>query len=616
MSTSLRRKRANGVVWGLMALLMVGLGGYGVTSFSTGLDELGRVGERTITVNEYARALSQEVDAFSAQIGQRVGFAQAQELGLDRTVQAQLVAIATLENEADRLGVSVGDGAVRERILNAPALQGVDGKFDRDTYSQFLNRQGQSEAEFEATLRNEAARTLLQGAVLGGVSAPRSLVDRLAAWQAETRSFVHAELLASDLETPVDAPSDAEIDAWYAAHPDDYMRPETRRISYVWLSPDQIIDAVEVDEEALKTVYEERKADYLIPERRLVARLVYPTAEEAQDAKARLEAGQISFGELVGERGLTIEDVDMGELSRADLGSAADAVFALDEPGVVGPVDTDLGPALFAMNGVLEAQETSFEEAREELRGEVAMDRARRQIADQVEAIEDLLAGGATLEEVAKETGMVLGQIDFNSESEGGLSGYAPFREAAASVTEESFPTLAALDDGGVFALRLDGVEPAATRPLDEVRDQVIADWSANETHKRLLDLAVELIAQIENGATLASLGLVTTRHDDFGRDGYVSDAPSALSVKVFDMIAGETRVVDAEGRVLLVHLEAVSPANMAEPDVAETREQLRASLSGAMSRDLFEMYSRALQAEVGIRLDPNAIAAVNARMQ
>ncbi|MCX8508777.1 MAG: SurA N-terminal domain-containing protein, partial [Rhodobacteraceae bacterium] len=207
MSTPLRRKRGNSVIWGVLSLVMLGLGGYGVTNFSVSQTQLGKVGDRPIEMRSYARALQREVDAFSAQIGKPVGFDQVQALGIDRTVLSQLVSAATLEDEAAKLGLSVGDAQVSQKIMSAHALQGVDGKFSRDAYSQFLSQQGLSEAEFEKTLRDESARTLLQGAVLGGVAAPDMLVDRLTAWAAETRDFTYAELLATDLPSLLAAPS-------------------------------------------------------------------------------------------------------------------------------------------------------------------------------------------------------------------------------------------------------------------------------------------------------------------------------------------------------------------------------------------------------------------------
>lgn len=616
MSTPLRKKRANSVVWVLLVLIMLGLGGYGVTNFSTGVSEVGHVGSRKITANEYARTMRREVQAFSAQIGQPVSFAQAQSLGIDRTVQAQIVAAATLENEAGRLGISVGDAAVRERIVTAPALQGVDGKFDRDSYGVFLKDQGLSEAEFEKSLRDEAARTLLQGAVLGGVTASDSLVDRLTAWTTETRSFTLAQLIAADLTEPVAAPGEAALIAWHDTHQDAYMRPETRKITYVWLAPDQMTDTVEVDEAALQTAYDARKGEFVVPERRLVERLVYPTAEEAGAAKARLDAGAVSFEDLARERGLTLTDIDLGEVDKETLGAAGDAVFALTEPGVVGPFDSDLGPALFAMNGILDAQETTFDEAKADLRSEVALDRARRLVAEKSNTIEDALAGGASLDDVAKENGMTVGQIDYNPESEGGLSGYEAFRKAAAEVTPESFPTLTALDDGGVFALQLDSIEPAALRPLDEVREKVVADWTADQTHSALLTLAGEQLAQLENGATLEGLGRVTTHYDDFARTGFVADAPAEIGKQVFDLSAGSHKVIDSEGKVFLVTLNAVTPADMTSADVVAQRDQLKTNLSQSIGRDIFDMFTRAAQAEVGITLNPGAIDAVNAQMQ
>ena len=616
MSTRLRKKRANSVVWGLLALMMLGLGGYGVTSFSGGQTELGHVGDRPISMNDYARTLKREVDAFSAQIGQPVGFAQAQSLGIDRTVLSQLVASATLEGQAKLVGVSVGDAEVFEKIVSAPALQDVSGKFNRDAYSQFLQSQGLSEAEFEQTLRDEAARTLLQGAILGGVTAPDALLNRLTSWATETRSFTFAELLASDLTEPVAAPADSDLQGWYDTHTDAYMRPETRRITYIWLKPENLLDQVATDEAALKAAYEERRAEFVIPERRLVSRLVFPTLQEAEAAKARLDAGEASFADLTAERGLAPEDTDLGEVSRDDLGAAADAVFAMTEPGVTGPFDSDLGPALFAMNGVLQAEETTFDEARDDLQAELSLDRARRMVADKQGEIEDALASGATLADVAKDFGMDLGQIDYNSDSEGGLVGYEAFRKTADALTAESFPTLEALDDGGVFALQLDGIDPTAPRPLDEVRDKVAADWTADKTRAALSDLAGADLAQLQNGATLEGLGLVTTHYDDFARDGFVADAPADIGKQVFAMTAGDSRVIQAEGRVFLVTLGAVTPADMANPDVATRRAQIGVSANQSMARDVFELFTRAAQAEAGVSINQAAVDAVNAQMQ
>jgi peptidyl-prolyl cis-trans isomerase D len=105
------------------------------------------------------------------------------------------------------------------------------------------------------------------------------------------------------------------------------------------------------------------------------------------------------------------------------------------------------------VNAVLEATETSFEEARADLREELADEAARREIAVMREEIDDLLASGATLEELAETTPMSLGQIDFTATSEDEIAAYDAFRDAARAVEERDFPEVMDLSDGGLFAL-------------------------------------------------------------------------------------------------------------------------------------------------------------------
>lgn len=616
MSNPLRsRKRGSTVIWILMGLLVLGLGGFGAREFGGSTRSLGSVGDREIDPRDYARTLQREMRAASAQIGQPVNFAQAQTLGIDRAAQAQVIATAALDNEAARIGLSVGDAEVRRKLTAISAFTGAGGAFDRDAYRLALKQEGFGEAEFEGKLRDETARTLLQGAVMGASAAPEALVGRFAAWATETRDFTLAELIAADLPEPVGTPDEAALKAYYDAHPADFTRPETRHITYVWLSPEKMADRVQLDEEALRKSYQDRIGDFVTPERRLVERLVYPTEAEAQAAKARLDTGEATFEDLAKERGLSLADIDLGEMSKEALGAAGEPVFALDAPGVVGPLPSDLGPALYAMNGILAAQETTFEEARDDLAAEATTDQARRLIAEDSNGIEDLLASGATLEEVAKEKGMELGTVDFSAETEDGIAAYTAFRDAATAVTTSDFPTLGQLDDGGVFALRLDGIDPPELKPLDTVRDDAVAGWQREETHAKLLALGEEIRAKVAAGTALASTGLVTTRFEDFARGGFVADTPTEVAAEAFRLPEGGAAVVDTPGRVHVVSVTAIHAADPAGDDVVKMREAIETQIGQSLAADMFQLYAQGLEARAGIRLDPAAINAVHAQM-
>lgn len=611
------RKKGKGsqiIVYALMAMLVVGLGGFGITNFSGGATAVGRVGDREISANKYARALQSELQALTAQFGTNVTLSQAQALGVDRRVLAGLVSQAALDNEAARLGLSVGDATVAARIGETPAFQGAAGGFDRETYRFALNRANMTETEFEADLRADLARQLLSGAVVGGFVAPQSAVDTFYNWVGERRGFSVLRLSRDDLTAPLPNPTDADLETFYQANIDRFTAPEAKRITYAALLPEDLAPSQPVDEETLQRLYQDRIAEFVQPEKRLVERLVYPSQAEAEAAKARLDAGE-SFETLVAERGLTLNDIDLGDVSKEDLGAAGDAVFAMPEPGVTGPLDSEFGPALFRMNAVLAAQETTFDEAKADLALEIQLDAARRQISDKVEAIDDQLAGGATLEDLVKEQGMTLGTLDFVAadEAPAGMAAYPKFRDAAANLQEGDFPEAILLDDGGVVALRLDETVPPTPIPLAEAADQVAAAWLADAEAKALSARAVEIKAGVEGGQSLGAFGIVD-RSAGMAREGFVEGAPPALMQAVFAMQPGELRVIEGPGYTAVLQLEEIIPAAQDGEDAAALKDAIALQLQQAISQDALSLYTDAMTNGADLSLDQSVINAIHAQ--
>ena len=610
-----KRKGASVLVWVILALVITGLGGFGVTNFGGAVGTIGKVGDREITTDEYARALKQEMDAMSAQFGMQLTMAQAQAFGIDRRVLQTLVTKTALDAEADRIGISVGDATVANEIAQMPAFQGTAGRFDRSTYDFVLERNSMTPAEFEATLRDDVARQILQGAVVGGFAAPAAMTDTLAAWAGERRGFSLLRLAEADLPAPVADPTEEELKAFYDSNIDRFTKPEAKRITYVALVPEELAKDQPVDDAALQKLYDERIDEFVVPEKRLVERLVFPDANTAQTAKDRLDAGE-SFETLVRERGLELDDIDLGDVDKAALGAAGDAVFALTEPGVVGPLDSDLGPALFRMNGILAAQETSFEDARETLAAEMQTDAARRAIADRVEEVDDLLAGGATLEDAAKEAGMKLETVDYVPGTDAGAEGIAAhpdFRKAADAVAEGDFPEATLLEDGTLVALRLDEIVPPAPIPFDEARDAVDAAWRADALAKALSARAAEIKTAVEGGASLGGYGIVEVT-SEITRDGFVEGAPQDFMDRLFKMAEGEVAVVEGEGFTALVQLNAIIPAEATGEDAEALRESIAIQAEQGIAQDAFSLFTNALSNESGITLDQTAINAVHAQ--
>ncbi|QIE44183.1 peptidylprolyl isomerase [Pseudohalocynthiibacter aestuariivivens] len=603
-------------MWVLMALLILGLGGFGVTNLSGNVRSVGTVGDAEIDLNAYARALQAEIRALEADRGEPVSFAQAQADGVDARVLSRLVSEAALDHETSRLGLSIGDTNLRDQILDIPGFRGIDGKFDREAYTFALDQAGLSEAAFEADIRAETARTLVQGAILSGVSTPTAYTDAILTYVGEARDVTMATLARGDLTTGLPEPTDEDLRSYHQSHLPDFTKPETRAITYVWLTPEMIIDEVEVDDDALREAYEARLDDFIQPERRLVERLAFPNRAAAEAAKAEIDAGTRSFEDFVEDRGLELSDVDMGDVALGDLDGAGSDVFAANVGDIAGPLDSPIGPALFRVNAVLQATETTYEDAEAELRDALAGDRARRVIDAQIDTVDDLLAGGATLEDIADETDMELGQIDWHGGVVEGISAYTGFRQAAPTITTSDYPEVATLEDGSIFAMRLDGITEPEIQPLEDVRAAVRSAWLTQSVTDALRSQIADQVTALQNGDSFEDTGLASESVIGLTRRGFQPGTPPEFIETVFEMAEGDVTLIDGNESLFIVRLDQITPPNDEDPELAQLRKGLADQAAGNIAQDFYQVLAADIRNRAGITLDQQALNAVHANFQ
>lgn len=599
-------------VWILIIGLIVGLAGFSITNFGGGATPVAKVGDTEVTADQYYRALRNELSRYSQQFGQNITLATATRAGLDQNLRQQLFTTAGFDNEAAKLGLSVGDEQVASALTEQASFQGIDGKFDRQGYEFFLEQNGLTEAQFEESVRTETTRTLLQQAVATGIVTPESLSNLGIEYIAGRRSFSWGVLTEESLAAPIAAPSAQDLAAYHAAHEADFTLPEKKRITYAWVSPDDLVETIEVPEDELRALYDERAEVYIVPERRMVERLVFADEASATAAKARLDAGELDFAALVAERGLDLSDIDLGDATRADLGSAAEAVFALENAGISDAVQSDLGPALFRVNAILDAREISFDDAKSELRDELVADVARRQIGDSLENIEDLLAGGNSLEDLVAETDLELGTIDWSDDVTDGIATYEAFRAAAATLSAGDFETAIELEDGGLFAMRLDETLPPRLQDINEVKPALTEAWHTAAVQDALTLLAEDFSAKLIANEAPETLGMDITLETDATRSTYIDGTPADFMEKVFALEIGGVTSIPHEGSVILVQLTGEAGPDFEAPEVIAMQTGLEAQLAQSLTNDVLALVAEKLVIQAGLSINQAVIAAVH----
>ncbi|PID35814.1 MAG: peptidylprolyl isomerase [Rhodobacterales bacterium] len=608
-------KIARAFVWIIMALVLVGLIGFGSFNFGGSGHSIGKVGDTDISADRYYQNMRNALNA-GGENGQRIPFSLAKMAGLDQQILEQVIREAAFSDAAAKAGISVGDAAVAERLRAIPAFNGTKGSFDAETYAFVLEQSGLRAADFEADLRTDISRSILEGAVTAGITPPAAFSETIYSWARERRDFSWVAVNALALDAPVGTPEAGALEAFYAANPEAFTTPELKKLTYIWLDPEAEITRIEISDEQLRDSYEARRDEFQVPERRLVERLIFDDRGTAQAAADAIAAGDLSFEQVVEARGFALADTDLGDVTEADLGAAGAAVFALTEPGITGPLDSTFGPALFRVNAILAPQITSFEDARDTLHGDLAADAARRAVADKMIDLDDALAGGAELEDLVSEFGVSLGTLDWSGASDAPIAGYEAFRAAADAVSEADFPEMAELDDGGIFALRLDAVQAPELQPLDAVREEATALWRAEETQRQVLAKAEEIAATLNAGGALPE-GLGPEKFEiEQPRTGFVEGLSPAVFEALFAAETGQwTSIATREGAVLF------KVATVRAPETAS--EEAKAAIDGLsgyyaqeLQVELQTAMGRAIEAEAGISIDTGMVNAINAQLQ
>jgi len=595
--------------WILLGFLFLGLAGFGAANLGGSVQSIGAVGDRDIPVTTYARALQNELRATEAQFGQQLSMQQAQAFGITNRVLSRVVIETALDSEAERIALSVDDAAVAKDLNNIQAFKGPDGQFSRENYRFSLKNAGYSENEFEESIRTESARTILQAAIIAGNTMPSTAIDTVLDYLTETRNITLTTLTADDLTQTIADPDPAVLETYYKDNIATYTLPERKQITYAILTPDMVLDQVDLSDDTLRAAYDARRDEFNQPERRLVERLVFLDADQARAKLAEINAGTTDFETVVADRGLALADIDIGDVTMSELGEASAGVFAANLDQVVGPFDTDLGPALFRVNGILVADVVTFDEARDQLFDELATESARRMIDAKSTEIDDAMAAGATLEDLEKEFGMRVDVVMYHDGTDAEVAGYPNFRAVASAVQDGDFPTVEPLNDGGIFSVRLDGIEPPAPMPLDEVMDQVSADWRTAQTRAALEAFANDAIA---SGAVAGS----STSLRDLKRTDVGAVATAEILAAAFEQSVGDKTVLMQNDNAVIVQLDAINKGDRDSDDTKALRANIEKQFGASLADDLFNVFATQIQQSAGISLNQQAINAVHANFQ
>ena len=562
------------------------------------------VGGRDVSLPELQDAYRRQLAQVQRMFAGRGEVTPEIKRGVAAQALERLITQTALTDAAENLGLTAPEEALRQAIYQIPAFRGADGKFDRTQFEQVLRSNNLTEPHFLSLLRLDLLQRQLLEPVRAGAVAPDVLTREVYAFQQEKRVADAVDLPFAAVPAPA-APTAAQLARWYENHKDQYATPEQRRIKAVILAPETVAKEVQVTDEDLRGAYEQVRASLNVPEKRAAQVVLLADEAKAAALAAQWRAGADWTGIQDAATRAGGTPVDLSDSTRAQIPSPelAEAVFAA-APDVVGaPVKTALGWYVVKVTSVTPGSAKTLDEAREELRARVIADKATDMIYDRANKLEDLLAGGVSLDTLPTDLGLaaVTGTLDAKGMTAAGqpapIPGSDELRTAliqAAFQIKKGDPArlIQVPAEGsarGYFAVVVEDIIPPAPRPLEEVTSQVRADWEHDAIRHAQETAAAKLLAAVKGGAALADAaradGMQLRRLPPTGRSAPTEGVPAQLVGPLFSLKPGEPTMIETpDGFLVAVLREVQSPDPAADP---VGYGQVREALARAIGNDM-----------------------------
>jgi peptidyl-prolyl cis-trans isomerase D len=561
----------------LPAFVFFGLSGYqGMMSPDTGV---GSVAGRPITQQDFDQAQRERLGQMRQMLGDAVDPAMLDTPAARTELLEGLIAQRAMAAQAASRQVAVTDDRVRQTVLAIPGLTRPDGSFDDARYKALLSAQNLTPAGFEARLRSELAMQTMPDSVQSSAFLPRTVRDRLAALQDESREVRLLLFPAADYRSKVN-PDEAMLKAYYDAHPQDFEIPESARIEYVVLSREALSAQVNVGADDLKAYYEQNKARYGSPEERRASHILIkagPDAKaKAEQLMAKLKADGSQFKTLArtasDDPGSAAQEGDLGFFNRGMMVKPfSDAVFAMQKGELRGPVESEFGQHIIVLTDIRPGGEKPFEVVRAEIEKEVKLQQAGQKYAEAAESFTNLVYEQSdSLKPAADKYGLSIQTADnvsrqpaanaargsalANARLLGAVFGDDVARNKRNTEAVEIAP-------GQLAAARVIEYRPARRKPLADVTDAVRQAVIAQEAGKLAQQAGEARLAEMRAGKADASgfsPARLLNRTNPAGVPPQVLENVFRMPSQTLPAVAGAD--LGGEGYVIAQLIKVVSP--------------------------------------------------------
>lgn len=617
----------------MLALLFLSFAAWGVGDMAGGSRNnkvVATVGDAEITVVEFSRAMQNETNNIRNMMGENYSQEALQSMNIPSHVVQGLVTKHLLMLETKALGIIPSDKDVVRRIQSNPAFSNAQGQFDKQLFKVSLSNIGRSEKDYVNEVRNEIAVNLLLDSVFSVIPLTKEVAPIILKSREHKRKV---ELYSLNKAPNIQkySPTQDQIENYYKGNLLRYTVPEMREVSYVTITQDNVTLDDEITDEAIKKQYEERMSEFTLPEKRHVEQLLLSSEDLAKKAHKAVAKGEAFSKAAPKVKALNENTTDMGLVGKANIiEEAAEAVFSLKEGAVSQPVKSPFGWHIFKVTKIQPAKTLSLKQVRGQIKNEVEKIHRDEALVRLANEIEDALAGGAQMSEIATEYKLEAKKLaPFNKDGIGTddkfletLPNYNSFKEVAFQTEEETSSSVISSGNGVFFLVRVDKVIPEHPKPLELVKADVVESLKQIEKNAVLKKIAQPLSEEFsKKGAqqalikkyNLKSLGTYdVSRNTRSAKD--IATPPQLIS-EIFQNEIGQGTNAYFSGKhgflVAIIKKDIPAPSLKKNPTLQAALQSIKRNLSDVTRSEILDQYAQVLEKKYEVTINNELIKAL-----
>jgi len=573
-------------------------------------DVIAQVNSQGISVIEFRTAYQRQVAAYRQAYGANISEQLLKQLGFEQQILQQLVNEQAMMAEAGRLGLTVTDAEVRQRILSMPEFQ-LNGQFVGEAqYQAMLNtaRPPMTPGEFETALRRQLLLEKLRAVVTDWVAVTDAEADAEYARRNEKVKVQLVHVPATTFLGPVTA-TDAEVAAHFAAHQEAYRIGERRKVRYVLVDVNALRQGIIVPSRDVERYYNDNMEMFSTPEQVRASHILFKTAGK-DEAAVRAAAEKVLQEAKGGADFAALAKKHSQDEASAKLGGDLDyftrgrmvpefdeAAFAA-QPGVLPElVKSTYGFHIIKVVDRKAGTTRTLDEVKDQIREQLVGERAQRLADTRAAEVAAEIKTPADLDKVAKARGWKVEETGFFTADEPILALGASQQVSAEIFALKEGAVSAPLRVGRGYAIAtLAGRQASSIPKLDEVKEKVRNDVRRDKAARAAAEKAASIAAALKSAPDFAAAakkaGFEAKTSELVARGTALPELGVNATVEqaIFSLPAGavSSPIATADGATIVKILERqdVKPTEM-----AASRESIRQDLLDQRRTEFFTAY-------------------------